>query len=280
MKKLTLKIISLLIIISVVVSASVCSVSVQAKTRQKKPLTIAHRGYSGKYPENTLEAFKGAFENGFDGIEVDVWENKAGVMFVHHDSTTQRMTGKNVNIWDLKLSQRDKFPIISGTNISKFKKNSVLIPTLTETLEIVSENNGYVLLHLKSKSGYNMSKAGVKKIVRLIKRYKLKKKAIIMSGRTTVKRFLKYGNKVALLATSKDKKTVKGDVKWCKKKGVKLICATGSGQMKLFGSEKKYAKYLKKNGIKFGVYTTSNHKAYKRFTKINAKFAMSNDYVA
>ena len=33
---------------------------------------FAHRGYSGKYPENTLLAFEKALEAGCDGIELDV----------------------------------------------------------------------------------------------------------------------------------------------------------------------------------------------------------------
>ena len=33
---------------------------------------IAHRGYSGKYPENTMLAFEKAVEAGCDEIELDV----------------------------------------------------------------------------------------------------------------------------------------------------------------------------------------------------------------
>lgn len=39
---------------------------------QKKPLNFAHRGFSGKYPENTMLAFQKAFEVGVDGIEIDI----------------------------------------------------------------------------------------------------------------------------------------------------------------------------------------------------------------
>ena len=33
---------------------------------------FAHRGYSERYPENTMLAFKKAYEAGADGIELDV----------------------------------------------------------------------------------------------------------------------------------------------------------------------------------------------------------------
>ena len=39
---------------------------------------FAHRGFSGKYPENTLLAFSKAIEEGVDGIENDVHLTKDG----------------------------------------------------------------------------------------------------------------------------------------------------------------------------------------------------------
>lgn len=39
---------------------------------------MAHRGYSGKYPENTMLAFEEAAKTGADGIELDVQLTKDG----------------------------------------------------------------------------------------------------------------------------------------------------------------------------------------------------------
>ena len=52
----------------------------------------AHRGYSGKYPENTMLAFAKAVEAGCDGIELDVHATKDGVPVVIHDETVDRTT--------------------------------------------------------------------------------------------------------------------------------------------------------------------------------------------
>ncbi len=52
-----------------------------------KPLEIAHRGGSGLWPENTLEAFACAIEAGADGIELDVHLSRDGVLVVHHDES-------------------------------------------------------------------------------------------------------------------------------------------------------------------------------------------------
>ena len=49
------------------------------------PLLIAHRGDTGHFPENTLEAFESAFELGAGGIECDIQCDKTGRLIVVHD---------------------------------------------------------------------------------------------------------------------------------------------------------------------------------------------------
>ena len=53
---------------------------------------MAHRGYSGMYPENTMLAFQKAAEAGADGIELDVHKTRDGVLVVHHDERVDRTT--------------------------------------------------------------------------------------------------------------------------------------------------------------------------------------------
>jgi glycerophosphoryl diester phosphodiesterase len=48
---------------------------------------IAHRGGSGEWRENTLEAFAGARAGGADGIELDVRLARDGSLVVHHDAS-------------------------------------------------------------------------------------------------------------------------------------------------------------------------------------------------
>ena len=56
------------------------------------PLCVAHRGDMERFPENTLEAVKGAIEMGFDYIEIDLRMSKDGVVFLLHDDTLERTT--------------------------------------------------------------------------------------------------------------------------------------------------------------------------------------------
>ena len=58
---------------------------------------FAHRGFSGRYPENTMLAFEKAVELGVDGIELDVHLSKDGELVIIHDEKVDRTcngTGK------------------------------------------------------------------------------------------------------------------------------------------------------------------------------------------
>jgi glycerophosphoryl diester phosphodiesterase len=56
-------------------------------TLNHTPLKIAHRGGTGLWPENTIEAFAKAIDLGAEGIELDVHLTRDKVLVVHHDET-------------------------------------------------------------------------------------------------------------------------------------------------------------------------------------------------
>lgn len=67
----------------------------------KKPLLLAHRGYSGKYPENSPIAFQKVIEESTcDGIESDVHITKDGQLVIFHDPTVDRTTNSTGYIKD------------------------------------------------------------------------------------------------------------------------------------------------------------------------------------
>jgi glycerophosphoryl diester phosphodiesterase len=49
-------------------------------------LVIAHRGASATFPENTVEAFRGAAEQGADWVELDARRTADRALVVHHDA--------------------------------------------------------------------------------------------------------------------------------------------------------------------------------------------------
>ncbi len=57
------------------------------RRRDQQPVTVlAHRGGTGPWRENTLEAFGGALRLGADGVELDVRRTSDGRLVVHHDA--------------------------------------------------------------------------------------------------------------------------------------------------------------------------------------------------
>jgi len=50
------------------------------------PQTISHRGYKGKFPENTLRAIEGAIQAGTHALELDLRLSRDGVVVLSHVS--------------------------------------------------------------------------------------------------------------------------------------------------------------------------------------------------
>ena len=69
----------------------------------------AHRGYSGKYPENTMLAFEKAAETGCDGIELDVQLTKDGKLVVIHDESVDRTTTGTGKVKDFTYDELARF---------------------------------------------------------------------------------------------------------------------------------------------------------------------------
>ena len=57
-----------------------------------RPLVIAHRGFSGAAPENTLPSFRKALSSGADALEFDLRLTKDSRVVVIHDETVDRTT--------------------------------------------------------------------------------------------------------------------------------------------------------------------------------------------
>ena len=98
------------------------------------PLIIAHRGASGEAPENTMDAFKLAWELGADGIEGDFHLTRDGHIVAIHDSDTNKVTkGKNkLIVKKTNLQELQKIDVGSWKNEKYFQAR---IPTLEEVID-------------------------------------------------------------------------------------------------------------------------------------------------
>ena len=72
----------------------------------KRPLLLAHRGFSGAYPENSPLAFRMAAEKtNVDGIESDVHISKDGKLVIFHDASVERTSNGTGFIRDLTYAE-------------------------------------------------------------------------------------------------------------------------------------------------------------------------------
>lgn len=96
---------------------------------------IAHRGYSGKYPENTLISFQKAIENGAKYIEFDVQYTKDKKIAVMHDFTLERTTDATGNVENFTMSELKKF---SAGYPKKFGNSFIneKIPSIEEVIQL------------------------------------------------------------------------------------------------------------------------------------------------
>ncbi|MDI6755383.1 MAG: glycerophosphodiester phosphodiesterase family protein [Thermodesulfobacteriota bacterium] len=109
-------------------------------------MVIAHRGFSGEAPENTLAAFQKAIETGSDMLELDVHLSKDKEVVVIHDETLERTTNGQGRVADHTLKELKKQdagfrfgPQFSGERI----------PTLKEVLELAK---GKILVNVEIKN--------------------------------------------------------------------------------------------------------------------------------
>jgi len=69
------------------------------------PFYIAHRGSGDNWTEHTAEAYAQAIQNGAKAIEVSVSATSDGVLVCHHDLSTERMTGRNLQISEVTFEE-------------------------------------------------------------------------------------------------------------------------------------------------------------------------------
>ena len=137
---------------------------------------FAHRGFSGKYPENTMLAFEKAVEIGADGAELDVQLTKDGEVVIIHDETIDRTTDGKGYVVDYNYEELSKF---NASYIYTGEMGFNKIPTLKEYFELVKDLD--FVTNIELKTGINQYLGIEEKVYKLIKEYKLEKKVIISS---------------------------------------------------------------------------------------------------
>jgi len=105
-------------------------------------LNIAHRGYSGKFDENTMLAFKKAIEYEADGIETDVQLSKEGIPVIIHDETLDRTTNghgfvKDYTLDELKIFRTKSVPRVQALKTDALEEMAYLKSKILEESQVI-----------------------------------------------------------------------------------------------------------------------------------------------
>lgn len=144
--------------------------------REGGRIVAAHRGWSGRAPENTLAAFRLVLgDPRIRWVEFDVQLSKDGVPVVIHDFTLKRTTGRPGNVRDYtwkELSQMD-----AGSWFDpKFKDER--IPSLEQVLELLG---GKVNMNIELKTAIGLYPGLEPAVTGLIRQFGLADEVVLTS---------------------------------------------------------------------------------------------------
>lgn len=104
---------------------------------------VAHRGYSGKYPELSPLAFEKALELPIHGIECDIRLSSDGKVVVHHDPTLDRTTNGSGRVSRMTWEELRRLKIDGGQRML----------LLDELLEMLGDKKHHLYIETKHPSG-------------------------------------------------------------------------------------------------------------------------------
>src|SRR5580700_6515840 len=123
-----------------------------------QPLIIAHRGFSSRYPENTLASVDAALQLGVDFVEIDVQETGDGELIVFHDYRLNRICGGRGRV-------RHK-------TLAEIQQLNPQVPTLREVLT-TCRGRTRVLIEIK--------RADPRKVAELIAKLHMEREVIVFA---------------------------------------------------------------------------------------------------
>ncbi len=142
----------------------------------------AHRGNVADFPENTMAAYKSAYEIGADMIELDLHMTKDGEIVLIHDGDLARTADVSGKIRDLTLCEilRADVGVKRGEAFRGMR-----VPTLREFCELVAAENGTMQFNFEFKDylcdGEEWAKVSADKAIAMIDDYGLWSRSFVNS---------------------------------------------------------------------------------------------------
>lgn len=168
------------------------------KQNSKNIYVAAHRGWSEKYPENTMEAFEAAIAIGVDQIELDVRVTKDNELVIIHDATVDRTTNGTGLVCEKTLAELKELDAGSHKG-EEFK--GCKIPTFIEFMEWIKKYPTMTIdIELKeypTEGREELAYSVCERILRIVDGYGFADRVVInsFSGKLNEYVYEKYGKK-------------------------------------------------------------------------------------
>ena len=246
----------------------------------RSPLVIGHRGASAHAPENTLAAFRMAFDAGADGIELDVRLTKDGVPVVIHDADLDRTGSEPGLVSELTSAELSKVDVGSWFN-KKFPKRAKEefrnepIPSLVQVLELCKDSKGLIYLELKPNRTDSRKLAVA--VCDLIRNSPLLPRIIIKCFKLgmipIIRQVLPEVQTAALF------EPIVMDYLRRRKHLLRLIREFGAHQISLHYAlvTRKLAKLAAEQGMPVTIWTVDDRKIFKKAKKLGIQAVITND---
>lgn len=141
-------------------------------------VVIAHRGASGRYPENTMIAFRGALEMNAGMIELDVQLSADGIPIVFHDEKLENHTDGSGRLQERTLKELRQLD--AGSWFAP-EYSGQRIPTLEEVL-IFAKGKIALNIEIKAEAVTDEIKPGIEqKCLDLVRQYEMENHILFSS---------------------------------------------------------------------------------------------------
>ena len=117
----------------------------KTKDHNNNTITVAHRGASADAPENTIAAFKSAWQQGADVIEGDFQLTSDGQIVCIHDADTLRVSGTRLVVKESTLAELRQLNMGWHFHDQSFDEK---IPTIEQVFATIPENK-QILIEIK-----------------------------------------------------------------------------------------------------------------------------------
>lgn len=141
---------------------------------------IAHRGYSERFPENTMLAFKKAIECGADGIELDMHLTKDHQLVICHDERIDRTSNGHGYIKDMTLEEIQKFCFQNHFKYDEnFSQEELYAPSLNEFLDWFVDTD--IFVNIEIKNNIFLYEGIINEVLASIEKYDISNRVILSS---------------------------------------------------------------------------------------------------